>query len=70
MDTNIAKVLLDLDCPICDEDRIQAGTEIQLLRIRLKEAQNHINYLIDKIGKGRSIDRLGEVGTPPRLGGA
>lgn len=68
MECDISKVLLDLDCPLSDEDRIQAGAEIKLLRLRLRSAQQHIYYL--ELAKEKSGDRLVAMGASPRSGRA
>jgi hypothetical protein len=65
---DIAQVMMDLNGPISDEDRLEAGTQINLLRRRLVMAQSHIDYLTGELEKERSFDRLATVGVPPRRG--
>lgn len=68
MELDVARVLLDLDCPICDEDRIKGGYEIINLRKRLEIAKSQVEYLGDQLERSESANRLGEVRVAFRRG--
>lgn len=67
---DIAQVMLNLNCPISDEDRLEAGMQLNLLRRRLAMAQSHIDYLQDQLQREASRDRLVPLGVTPGRGRA